>query len=138
MKKLILLALFGASSSQLASMPSAQSSTIRFPSGDMAAAARPESAGNLKSKVQMIFSCPAAARYQRYLDWAASKRRRISDVAKVRVEIYRVSRMVGCWSHLRSTDSRASQVPTRTFHLGLSHYSIEAVKDGNLSITPPF
>ena len=138
MKKLILLALFSASF--IAARIDAQVTVLYnndFPTGDMAAATRPESAGKFEIESADDFLLPTGAHitgatFTGLLPSGVA----ISDVANVRVEIYRVfpnDSDVGPPQVHRLSARRRFR--PGSIHLRTLRYSIEAVTDGTLSFT---
>jgi hypothetical protein len=138
MKKLILLALFGASF--IAARIDAQVTVLYnndFPTGDMAAATRPESAGKFEIESADDFLLPTGAHitgatFTGLLPSGVA----ISDVANVRVEIYRVfpnDSDVGRTSGPPTFST--PQVPTRVNSPSDVALFDRSSNDGNLSFT---
>ena len=138
MKKLILLALFGASF--IAARIDAQVTVLYnndFPTGDMAAATRPESAGKFEIESADDFLLPTGAHitgatFTGLLPSGVA----ISDVANVRVEIYRVfpnDSDVGRTSGPPTFST--PQVPTRVNSPSDVALLDRSSNDGNLSFT---
>jgi hypothetical protein len=138
MKKLILLAMFGVSF--IAARIDAQVTVLYnndFPTGDMAAATRPESAGKFEIESADDFLLPTGAHvtgatFTGLLPSGVA----ISDVANVRVEIYRVfpnDSDVGRTSGPPTFST--PQVPTRVNSPSDVALLDRSSNDGNLSFT---
>jgi len=138
MKKLILLAMFGASF--IAARIDAQVTVLYnndFPTGDMAAATRPESAGKFEIESADDFLLPTGAHVNgATFTGLLPSGSTLSDIANVRVEIYRVfpnDSDVGRTSGPPTFST--PQVPTRVNSPSDVALLDRSSNDGNLSFT---
>jgi len=138
MKKLILLAMFGASF--VAARIDAQVTVLYnndFPTGDMAAATRPESAGKFEIESADDFLLPTGAHVNgATFTGLLPSGSTLSDIANVRVEIYRVfpnDSDVGRTSGPPTFST--PQVPTRVNSPSDVALLDRSSNDGNLSFT---
>jgi hypothetical protein len=139
MKKLILLALFSASF--IAARIDAQVTVLYnndFPTGDMAAATRPESAGKFEIESADDFLLPTGAHITgATFTGLLSSGSTLSDIANVRVEIYRVFPNDSDVNRTSGPPTfSTSQVPTRVNSPSDVAFLDRSSNDGNLSFTP--
>src|SRR4030095_906802 len=139
MKKFILLALLGASF--IAARIDAQVTVLYnndFPTADMAAATRPESAGKFEIESADDFLLPPGAHITgATFTGLLSSGSTLSDIANVRVEIYRVFPNDSDVNRTAGPPTfSTSQVPTRVNSPSDVAFLDRSSNDGNLSFTP--